>query len=124
MSKEKTVENKYQICGLEVGMTLGKIRCVMTNEKKECFKLATGKIKSFSISARKQTVTIEGWYPQDIEDVVSDIDFFSDMVIKNEKADVMMKDTFFIADDPTVKRVNDWIEWANNCNNEEYKMFK
>lgn len=124
MSKEKTVENKYQICGLEVGMTLGKIRCVMTSDKKEQFKLEIGKIKSFSISARKQTVVIEGYNPQDIEDVVSDIDIFNDMVIKNTKTGVMIKDTFFIADDPTVKRVNDWIEWANNCNNEEYKMFK
>ena len=51
MSKEKTVENKYQICGLEVGMTLGKIRCVMTSDKKEQFKLEIGKIKSFSITS-------------------------------------------------------------------------
>jgi len=107
---------------LKVGTLLGYIsrgRTIDSNEEK--FILTTGKITSIYLGQRKQTVKIKNFRPQDLEDLLYDLNDWEECC--NGKHSMMIVDQFFLATEENIKHVNKWIEWANSCKNKEWSIW-
>ena len=110
----------YENVSIAVGMKIGRIisRRDADGNKSPRFELVVGNIKSIRLGKKKNTVEIDRFYPQDIEDLMIDISTYSDFLSRG----IMTVDTFFIADDDTMKHVEKWIEWAKNKSEKELSL--
>ena len=113
MTNKATVT--YDNASIAVGMKIGRILSRYDADRNRHFELVVGEIKAIRLGKKKSTVEIDRFYPQDLEDIMTDIDIYTDFLARG----IMTVDTFFIADDETVKRVNEWIEWAKGRKPEE-----
>ena len=100
----------YENVSIAVGMKIGRIISRRDADGNKSFELVVGSIKSIRLGKKKSTVEIDRFYPQDIEDLMTDIGIHQEFLAQG----IMSVDTFFVADDDTIKHVEKWLEWAKN----------
>ncbi len=108
----------YENVSIAVGMKIGRIISRRDADGNKSFELVVGNIKSIRLGKKKNTVEIDRFYPQDLEDLTPDISTHSDFLSRG----IMTVDTFFIADDDTIKHVEKWLEWAKNKSEKELSL--
>ena len=108
----------YENVTIEVGMKIGRIISRRDAEGNKSFELVVGNIKSIRLGKKKNTVEIDRFYPQDLEDLMIDIGTHQEFLSRG----IMTVDTFFVADDDTIKHVEKWIEWAKNKTEKELSI--
>ena len=108
----------YENVSIAVGMKIGRIISRRDADGNRSFELVVGSIKSIRLGKKKNTVEIDRFYPQDIEDLMIDVITYSDFLSRG----IMTVDTFFIADDDTIKHVEKWIKWAKNKSEKELSL--
>ena len=100
----------YENVSIAVGMKIGRIISRRDADGNKSFELVVGSTKSIRLGKKKSTVEIDRFYPQDIEDLMTDIGIHQEFLAQG----IMSVDTFFVADDDTIKHVEKWLEWAKN----------
>ena len=108
----------YDNASISVGTKIGRIISRKDVNGNGSFELVVGNIKSIRLGKKKSTVEIERFYPQDLEDLITDISIHSDFLSRG----IMTVDTFFIADDDTIKHVESWLEWAKTKTKKELSV--
>jgi hypothetical protein len=114
-SKIKVV---YENTSISVDTKIGRIISRRDAGGNKSFELVVGSIKSIRLGKKKCTVEIDRFYPQDIEDLMTDIDIHREFLSRG----IMTVDTFFVADDDTLKHVEKWLEWAKNKSEKELSL--
>ena len=108
----------YKNVSIAVGMKIGRIISRRDADGNKSFELVVGSIKSIRLGKKKNTVEIDRFYPQDLEDLMTDIDTHQDFLSRG----IMSVDTFFVADDDTIKHIEKWLEWAKNKSEKELSL--
>lgn len=108
----------YENTSISVNTKIGRIISRRDADGNKSFKLVVGSIKSIRIGKKKSTVEIDRFYPQDLEDLMTDIGIHKEFLSKG----IMTVDTFFVADDDTLKHVEKWLEWAKNKSEKELSL--
>lgn len=108
----------YENASISVDTKIGRIISRKDVNGNSSFELVVGNIKSIRLGKKKSTVEIDRFYPQDLEDLMTDISIHSDFLSRG----IMTVDTFFIADDDTIKHVERWLEWAKNKTKKELSV--
>lgn len=108
----------YDNASISVGMKIGRIISRRDADGNKSFELVVGSIKSIRLGKKKSTVEIDRFYPQDIEDLMTDIDIHQEFLAQG----IMTIDTFFVAGDDTIKHVEKWLEWAKNKSEKELSL--
>lgn len=108
----------YENASISVDTKIGRIISRKDVNGNSSFELVVGNIKSIRLGKKKSTVEIDRFYPQDLEDLMTDISIHSDFLSRG----IMTVDTFFIADDDTIKHVERWLKWAKNKTKKELSL--
>lgn len=108
----------YENASISVDTKIGRIISRKDVNGNSSFELVVGNIKSIRLGKKKSTVEIDKFYPQDLEDLMTDISIHSDFLSRG----IMTVDTFFIADDDTIKHVERWLKWAKNKTKKELSL--
>lgn len=116
---DSKIKVNYNNVSITVGMKIGRIISRRDADENKSFELVVGNIKSIRLGKKKSTVEIDRFYPQELDDLMTDIDIHSEYLSRG----IMTVDTFFIADDDTIKHVEKWLEWAKNKSEKELSLF-
>lgn len=116
MASDFTVN--YENVSIAVGMKIGRIISRRDANENKSFELVVGNIKSIRLGKKKNTVEIDRFYPQDLEDLMIDIGTHQEFLSRG----IMTVDTFFVANDDTLKHVEKWVEWAKNKSEKELSL--
>lgn len=108
----------YENTSISVGTKIGRIITRRDADGNKSFVLVVESIKSIRLGKKKSTVEIDRSYPRDLEDLMTDIGIHQEFLSKG----IMTVDTFFIADDDTIKHVERWLEWAKNKSEKELSL--
>jgi hypothetical protein len=108
----------YENVSIAVGIKIGRIISRRDADGNRSFELVVGSIKSIRLGKKKNTVEIDRFYPQDLEDLMIDIGTHQEFLSRG----IMTVDIFFVADDDTIKHVEKWIEWAKNKSEKELSL--
>lgn len=108
----------YENVSIAVGMKIGRIISRLNADGNKSFDLVVGIIKSIKLGKKKSIAEIDKFYPQDIEDLMTDISIYQDML----SSGIMTVDTFFIADDVTIKQVKKWLDCTKNKSKNELSL--
>ena len=108
----------YENVSIAVGMNIGRILTRRGADGNKSFELVVGSIKSIRLGKKKSTVEIDRFYPQDLEDLMTDIGMHQEFLSRG----IMSVDTFFVADNDTIKHVKKWLEWAKNKSEKELSL--
>ena len=116
MASDFTVN--YENVSIAVGMKIGRFISRRDANENKSFELVVGNIKSIRLGKKINKVEIDRFYPQDLEDLMTDIRIHSECLLEG----IMTVDTFFVANDDTLKHVEKWIEWAKNKSEKELSL--
>lgn len=108
----------YENASISVDTKIGRIISRKDVNGNGSFELVVGNIKAIRLGKKKSTVEIDRFYPQDLEDLMTDISIHSDFLSRG----IMTVDTFFIADEDTIKHVERWLKWAKNKTKKELSV--